>query len=194
MRFVIMADGLGTRWNNYMGVPKHLALIDGEPLIGRTVRLLGEVADDPEIIITSHDPRYEFDGARRHEPENNVYEIDRFTQELVCDDMCFLYGDTIYERDVLEEIAASETDDILFFGNSKSVVAVRIGDAGVFRQHFDRVRDLYMAGKINRCKGWQLYQSVTGQDFSESPVIGERFITVDDSNTDINTPEEYRNI
>ena len=194
MRFVIMADGQGTRWNNYMGVPKHLALVDGEPVIGRTVRLLQEVAEEPEIIITSHDPRYEFEGAVRHEPENNIYEIDRFTKELVCDDMCFLYGDTIYDRKVLAAIAESHPDDILFYGNSKSVVAVRIGDAELFRKHFDRVRTLFVDGTIEKCKGWQVYQSVTGQDLTQKPVIGDKFVLVDEHTTDINTPEEYRNI
>ena len=194
MRFVIMADGQGTRWNNYMGVPKHLALVDGEPVLGRTVRLLREVADDPEIIITSHDERYEFEGARRHEPENNIYEIDRFTKELVCDDMCFLYGDTVYDRDVLADIAASEADDILFYGNDKSVVAVRIGDADFFRKHFERVRNLFIEGEIEKCKGWQIYQSVTGQDINQKPVIGDKFIVVGKNTTDINTPEEYRKI
>ena len=196
MRFVIMADGQGTRWNNYMGVPKHLALVDGEPVLGRTVRLLREVAaeaadQEPEIIITSHDERYEFEGATRHEPENNIYEIDRFTTELVCDDMCFLYGDTVY---VLADIVASDAEDILFYGNRKSVVAVRIGDAKLFRKHFERVRNLFIDGIIEKCKGWQIYQSVTGQDLREKPVIGEKFVLVDEHTTDINTPEEYRNI
>jgi len=207
MRFVIMADGQGTRWNNYMGVPKHLALVDGEPVLGRTVRLLREVAaeaaaasgavsggTDPEIIITSHDERYEFEGATRHEPENNIYEIDRFTTELVCDEMCFLYGDTVYDKEVLADIVASDAEDILFYGNRKSVVAVRIGDAELFRKHFNRVRNLFVDGKIEKCKGWQIYQSVTGQDLREKPVIGEKFVLVDEHTTDINTPEEYRNI
>ena len=194
MRFVIMADGQGTRWNNYMGVPKHLALIDGEPVLGRTVRLLREIAGDPEIIITSHDERYEFPGARRHEPENNIYEIDRFTPELVQGDMCFLYGDTVYDKSVLADIAASETEDILFYGNRKSIVAVRIEDADYFRKHFNRVRELFVSGEIDKCKGWQLYQSVTGQDMKQAPAIGDKFILVDEHTTDINTPEEYKNI
>ena len=71
MRFVIMADGQGTRWNNYMGIPKHLIEIDGEPIIARTVRLLNEIAkergEDADVIITSHDARYDFPGSRRHE-------------------------------------------------------------------------------------------------------------------------------
>ena len=34
-----MADGEGKRWGNYLGIPKHLIEIDGEPIIKRTVRL-----------------------------------------------------------------------------------------------------------------------------------------------------------
>ena len=116
------------------------------------------------------------------------------TKELVCDDMCFLYGDTIYDRKVLAAIAESHPDDILFYGNSKSVVAVRIGDAELFREHFDRVRTLFVDGTIEKCKGWQVYQSVTGQDLTQKPVIGDKFVLVDEHTTDINTPEEYRNI
>ena len=35
-----IADGDGTRWGNYLGVPKHLAPVDGVPILYRTVRLL----------------------------------------------------------------------------------------------------------------------------------------------------------
>lgn len=195
MRFVIMADGKGERWNNYSGIPKHLAQIDGEPVIGRTVRFLREIAteenEEMEIIITSHDERYEFEGARRHEPENNHYEIDRFTEELVQDRMCFLYGDTIYDKETLKNIVHEKVEEILFYGNSKSVIAVIIGNAKLFREHFDRVKKLYLDGQISKCKGWQIYQSVTGQNLNEKPVAKEKFVRVDENVTDINTPEEY---
>lgn len=236
MKYIIMADGGGTRWNNYMGIPKHLVEIDGEPLLGHTVRLLRELTSTCEaapstceaapekkaagdalsgsaytasaetepaeirpaetepidIIITSHDERYEFEGARRYEPQNNHYEIDRFTEELIEDDICFLYGDTIYTEDVLRQIICTETDDLLFFGNEKSIIAVKVRDGSMFREHFDRVRNMFIRGEITKCKGWQLYQSVTGQDLQEPPVRGDKFITVRKDNTDINTPEEYQ--
>ena len=81
-RIVIMADGKGIRWDSYMGIPKHLASVRGEKLISRTVRILRERTRTAEILVTSHDPRYEFEGSTRYEPMNNVYEIDRFTEEL----------------------------------------------------------------------------------------------------------------
>ena len=91
MLYIIMADGKGLRWNNYNDIPKHLITIDGESLLSRTVRLIKEREPEAEIVITSHNPQYEIDGARRYEPKNNVLEIDRFTAELIDDNICFLY-------------------------------------------------------------------------------------------------------
>lgn len=193
MRFVIMADGKGTRWDNYKGIPKHLAEVNGEPIIGRTVRLLNELTcGDSEIIITSHDARYEFKGSRRHEPIANNLEIDRFTWELIEDDICFLYGDTYYTEEALGRILDTETEDMVFFGNTKSIVAVKVKDAAKFASHVDRVRQLYIEGKIDRCVGWQVYQSVTGQDFATKAVPADKFIVLDNKTTDFNTPEEYK--
>ena len=71
MKYIIMADGKGTRWNNYHNIPKHLIESGGETLLARTVRLLRENDARADIVITSHDPRYEVPGARRYEPQNN---------------------------------------------------------------------------------------------------------------------------
>ena len=190
MKFVIMADGKGIRWHNHLGIPKHLAEVNGEPIISRTVRLLGELGAE-EIIVTSHDKRYEFEGSMRYEPLNNRLEIDRFTEELIEDHMCFLYGDTYYTESALKTIIAAKTDDILFFGNSKSIVAVKIKDSLLFRKHVSSVRELYIAGKLEKCKGWQVYQSFVGQSFEEKPAPGDKFVLLDETTTDINTPEEY---
>ena len=192
MRFVIMADGKGTRWDNYMGIPKHLVEINGEPVISRTVRLLNELTDGKsEVIITSHDHRYEFNGSRRYEPLNNKLEIDRFTRELIQDNICFLYGDTYYTEESLTKIMEKEPEDILFFGNWKSIVAVKVKDSDLFMQHIDRVRMLFLEGKLKKCVGWQVYQSVVGQDFADKAVPADKFVMLDEKTTDINTPEEY---
>ena len=188
-----MADGKGTRWANYMGVPKHLVEIGGEPIIGRTVRLLNEMMDGKcEVIITSHDERYEFEGSRRHEPLNNNLEIDRFTQELIADNTCFLYGDTYYTEEALREILETENEDVLFFGNAKSIVAINVRNSAMFEEHVNKVRQLFLDGKIEKCVGWQVYQSITGQDFSKKAEMVGRFIILDAKTNDINTPEEYK--
>lgn len=190
-RIVIMADGKGNRWNNYMGVPKHLALVNGERLIERTVKLLNREKSSCEIIVTSHDNRYEFKGSKRYEPLNNRYEIDRFTEELITDDMCFLYGDTFYTEDAIKLIMNSSVEDILFFGNQRSIVAVNIKDAELFRKHRIRVRDLYIKGIIKECIGWQVYRSVTDQKLEGDICLDKKFVFIDDITSDLNTPDDY---
>ena len=190
MKYIIMADGKGTRWQNYNDIPKHLIQIDGETLLGRTVRLLKEGDPDCEVIITSHDSRYEVPGARRYEPLNNNLEIDRFTEELIEDDECFLYGDTFYSEKAMDTILSTKTDDMIFFGNGRSIVAIKVCDGELFRRHVHNVRDLFLAGKIEKCIGWQVYQSFTGLPFGEKQ-IGEKFLVLEDGTEDFNSPEDY---
>ena len=46
-------------------------------------------------------------------------------------------------------------------------------------------------GKLKKCVGWQVYQSVVGQDFADKAVPADKFVMLDEKTTDINTPEEY---
>ena len=190
MKYIIMADGKGTRWNNYHNIPKHLIEIGGETLLARTVRLLRENDARADIVITSHDPRYEVPGARRYEPQNNHLEIDRFTEELIADDVCFLYGDTFYSESVIQKIADTPAEKLLFFGNERSIVAIKVADGALFRQHVDRVRELFLAGKIEKCIGWQVYQSFEGLPFGEKTIAAD-YILIQDGTEDFNSPEDY---
>ena len=190
MKYIIMADGKGTRWNNYHNIPKHLIEIDGETLLTRTVRLLRENDARADIVITSHDPRYEVPGARRYEPQNNHLEIDRFTEELIADDVCFLYGDTFYSESVIQKIADPPAEKLLFFGNERSIVAIKVADGALFRQHVDRVRALFLAGKIEKCIGWQVYQSFEGLPFGEKTIAAD-YILIQDGTEDFNSPADY---
>ena len=190
MKYIIMADGKDTRWNNYHNIPKHLIEIDGETLLARTVRLLRENDARADIVITSHDPRYEVPGARRYEPQNNHLEIDRFTEELIADDVCFLYGDTFYSESVIQKIADTPAEKLLFFGNERSIVAIKVADGALFRQHVDRVRALFLTGKIEKCIGWQVYQSFEGLPFGEKTIAAD-YILIQDGTEDFNSPADY---
>ncbi len=189
MKYIIMADGKGTRWNNYGDIPKHFIEVDGETLLARTVRLLKEHDPFCEVIITSHDSRYEVAGAVRYEPKNNVLEIDRFTQELIEDDVCFLYGDTYYSELSAKTIVETRAQDLLFFGNERSIVAVKVADSALFAKHVNRVRELFLAGKIDKCIGWQVYQSFLGLPFGEK-TITEKYIYLRDDTRDFNSPAD----
>lgn len=196
-RIVIMADGKGIRWNNHMGIPKHFAIVKGEKLISRTVKLLRDRLTDvneTEIIVTSHDKRYEFKGSRRYEPKNNKYEIDRFTEELIISDMCFLYGDTYYTEESIDKIIKEKTEDILFFGNKRSIVGIKINDDEKFKRHVKNVKDRYLRGETDKCTGWQVYRSFTGQSLTGKLELEGKFIEVDEMTTDVDTPYDYERL
>lgn len=191
MKYVIMADGKGSRWNRYLGHSKHEIRIDGETLIERSVRLIRENDKAAQITVTSHDPSLSTAGALRYEPKNNVLEIDRFTVELIDDDLCFLYGDVLYSEATMHRICSDEGNDpIMFFGNEKSVCAVLIRSGKEFLRCFEAVRNMFLEGKISECKGWQVYRYYAGIPL-DSREIGRAFVSVPDSTRDFNSPEDY---
>lgn len=164
--------------------------VGDESLLARTVRLLRQ-AGCKDIVITSHDPRYEVEGAVRYEPKNNKIEIDRFTEELIGDEVCFLYGDTFYSEESIEKIATEGEYPVQFFGTETSIVAVKVFDGQLFRQHVQRVRQLFLDGKIEKCIGWQVYQSMMDLPFGEKH-IGGSYIKLSDKNVNINSVEDFR--
>ncbi len=191
MKYIIMADGKGTRWNNFNNIPKHFIEIDGEKIIFRTVRLLNEMDPGCSVIVTSHDSRYDIPGSQRYEPLNNLLEIDRFTEELIEDNICFLYGDTYYSETALRTIIDTSVDPLMFFGNDRSIIAVKIGSGDVFKTHFQKIKHLFLAGSISRCVGWQIYESYTGGPL-ESRQINGSFVRIYDRSRDFNTPDDFQ--
>lgn len=189
-RYVVMANGRGIRWGEHLGMPKHLIEYDGETLLRRIVRQVTERDPGSEIIISSKDPRYDTEGARRHAPAVNELELDRFVPELITDDVCFLYGDTLYSNAAIERIVRTSTDEMRFLGNERGIVAVRVGDGELMNRHLDHVRRLFLAGEIESCRGWQLYQSYAGQAFGEVR-LEYGFTLMAEPTVGFNTPEEF---
>lgn len=50
MKYIIMSDGKGTRWNNYLGITKQEVIINNERLIDRTIRMILERSTDDIYI------------------------------------------------------------------------------------------------------------------------------------------------
>lgn len=190
MRYVIMANGLGRRWGGHRGIPKHLIEFNGETLLRRIVRQVTTLDPGAEVIVSASDPRYETEGARRHTPLVNQLEIDRFVPELIVDEICFLYGDTLYSDAAMARIVSAPLRGVQFFGDERGIVAVTSADLPGLLWHLDRVRTLFLAGRIDACKGWQLYQSYEGLPFG--PVeIGPTFHVLEEPTFGFNTPDDF---
>lgn len=190
MRYVIMANGRGTRWGSHSGVPKHLIEFDGETLLRRIVRQVSSLDPGAEIVISASNPMYETEGARRHTPKVNEIELDRFVPELITDEICFLYGDTLYSTSAIEQIVSTATMEIDFFGDERAIVALKSSNSELLLAHLGHVRTLFLAGKISNCVGWQVYQSYDGLPFDE-PQIGPRFRVLTHATVGFNSPHEH---
>lgn len=190
MRYIIMAAGAGTRWNNYLGVPKHLIEINGETLLGRTTRLLKENGIT-DYIITSSDARYAQYGPTI--PQTNLdCEIERFEESIVNGPVCYLYGDVYYTEDAIKTIISTETNNIQFFGSEWEIYAVKVVNLDLFFEHKHKVKQLYMQGKINRCIGWEIYRSLHNISFEEHKITND-YILIKDETDDIDYPSDYEN-
>lgn len=185
MKYIIMCAGKGIRWNNYLGVPKHLIEINGETLLGRTTRILKE--HNIDYIITGNDERYAKYGKLIPQSKNDC-EVDRF--EEMTEEVCYLYGDVYYTDEALETIINTPVKDILFFGSMVEIFAIKVKDKNKFYHHKNKVKKLYLNKKIDRCIGWEVYRSMHGIPFNEHHIT-ERYVLIEDDTDDIDYPEDY---
>lgn len=109
MRIFILANGKASRWENYMRVDKQLIVIDGEPLLNRTVRLLKENGLNDIVIVGP----YKIEGAKNFIPDFESvigkYVIVRNEVEDV-DSFALLYGDCYYSEAIIKDLATRTTD------------------------------------------------------------------------------------
>ena len=186
-----MANGAARRWNNYLGIPKHLAKVGDETLIGRTVRMIHTADPQAQVVITAHDDRYGIEGARLHHPIHGELEIDRFPPELLDQPTIFLYGDTFYTEGSLSAIIAHTGNALCFYGSRERIFAVRANDFNVMHTLLEELRTRIVSGEIPDCKGWQLYHRYLDMPLEGKEIAGE-YVLIEDETTDFNTPEEYR--
>lgn len=187
-----MAAGKGTRWNNYLGVPKHLLTINGETLLGRTTRLLKENGVN-DYVITCEDPRYAQYGPVATQT-NHDCEIDRFEESLVEDSVCYLYGDVYYTKEAIKTIVNTETTDIQYFGSNYEIFAIKIDQSFVsnFFNIKNTVKQKYLSGEINRCIGWETYRYLHHIPFEEHRIT-DHYTYILDGTDDIDYPNDYEN-
>lgn len=106
---IMLCGGRGDRWNDYMGITKHMVPIRGEPLIVRTCRQLRKrLSVEPWVV--AGDTRITALGLR------NCVDYDhRFcsagalsTLPLWAERTFILFGDTYYDKATMDGICASQ--------------------------------------------------------------------------------------
>lgn len=103
MKYYILANGEGTRWHNYKGVPKQLIEIDGETILHRMIRLLREEGVAKKNIIICG--KFEDDDATTvlttSKTKREVFEE---IANLAKSPFTILYGDCYYTKECIHEV------------------------------------------------------------------------------------------
>ena len=208
-RYIILADSKNT---HPFKTPRQLTKINGETLVGRTVRLLKENGIK-DILITAHDKRFDNQGATRYEPLHNDYNphtlegywLNAFPEELLNEPICFMFGDVYYSEDAVKKIVETDTDDLLFFCTYNNhtdkyiklhdePLAYKVVDYELFKQKIAEVKELKDEGVCCREPVvWELYRQINGQYINEHKMT-KGYVAINDISCDIDTLEDIHKL
>ena len=209
MRVIIAAAGEGTRWAEYLGVPKHLAATAaGEVLLARTVAQARQVSDDVHVI-TPADVRYELPPRRSrkvtwHElpAHHNEYEHTRHLWSDT-DRTLLLLGDVYFTDAAMATVAAGSLSAYRVFGRYRAskvtgtpygeIFAASWGPARTAQMdaHLAEVRRLRESGECLRPPGWVLLRLWQGTPVRRHLVTRPIWVEIDDWTDDLDTPADY---
>ncbi len=217
-RYIIIADGDGTRWGDYLGIPKQLAPIDGEPIIHRTVRLLRERGvPEHDIYIIGRDTRFAAAGVRLVPGQG--YQDERGGAEKFLSSSFLwnphgrtvvLYGDVFFTDEAMDTIVSYGTREWTLFARFGPHPHTNHRNSECFAQSFYPehipehkekllyVRDLHRRGTIKRCGGWEHYHAMCGRTgrrvFLARPSAARnlgRAVEIRDWTDDFDKPAQY---
>lgn len=189
-------------------IPRQLVKINGERLIDRTIRLLKEngVYD---ITVICNDCGFNDLDVSIYKPKNNVYDyinkkgywLDAFPNELLEDNVCFIWGDVYFSSDGIKTIVNTFAEKNLFFCsyNNKSNLYIKhhdepfgykIVDSDLFKKHIEIVKELYDEGKTCRHPIiWEVYRSMNGIDVNKH-FMTKNYVAINDITCDIDSYED----
>lgn len=211
MKYVIMCGGNFPKWK----VPRQLTLLNGEPLVVRTTRLLTECGvDKKDITVTSSkENAYLFmqycDSVQVHNANqynlkgyNNFvgYWCDCF---LPMDEPCtYLFGDVVFSSNAIKTIIETETDDIEFFASAPPFAknyskewaepfAFKVVNQEHLKQAQASTKMLYQLGKFNRKPiAWEFWQVVKHTELNK--INYRNYTVINDYTCDIDEPEDIK--
>ena len=194
---LILAAGEHTRWKeNY---PKHLANVDGKPLIVRTCEQVLGISKGLlyPIVVTHNDevrqevyPHYVTQEVRDCLASTLWSNINHWADEVVV-----LLGDVFFSDVALGFIILpDESNYVKFYGTHHDLFAVRFK-----REHYKEFQAAIEAAMDyadetkdpNNGKLWNVYRAYCGQPLHLHLVERKHLITIDDITMDIDTVEDY---
>lgn len=206
MRVIIAAAGGQSKWDWYLGVPSHLAPVNGQPLLARTVAQALKLTADVHVT-TPEDERYApvCKGATRHiVPEPGISEYDS-TRSLWSPNerTILLYGDVYFTDRALKTIASYSRRQYRCFGRygPSRYTGCRYGEVFAAswwpaqHQQMDeflaRVADLRARREVTRPTAWMLLRCWQRTPLDRHQVSPRWFTEINDWTDDFDYPQDY---
>lgn len=191
MIVLILAAGEGTRW--YNGNPKQMALIEGKPLIRRTIDMIG---NRPSIVVT-HIPELQQLANEFYVPRRHRWTVETlfYTQDLWEERTIILLGDVIYSPEALNKILKYRGDLAVFGeGGQKNDEIFGLSFSSDGQQKLlvclaTVIRDCLERNTLGKL--WFCYRVMCGFNLDEHKVECDIFHGIEDYTYDIDTIDEY---
>lgn len=201
-KYIIMCGGDYT----YFEMPKQMSVVNNEPLVARTIRLLKENGIT-DINISSNNPIFDQFGVPRLEHQNSFksdgekvsgYWIDAYYPTDT--PTIYLHGDVYYTEDAIKKIINHNTDQNTFIGNAiaKNPEHKNWGEpfgwiivhTDKFKEAINQTKKLQDEGKLERgyALSWELYRVANNLDPNKMYIIDETYLTIEDETIDVDMP------
>ena len=183
---------------------KALSVINGEPLVERTIRLLKENGIEYILISSNEDKFNKYGKVVHHE---NTYRYEDVKQKgywvdayYPLEEPCiYLHGDVYYTDDAIKKILNLNPKVNTFIGNQWALnkehkkVGEPFGwiivDQKSFREAINKTKQLQDEGKSDRMPvSWELYQVLNGHDINGFDISEDTYLAIYDETIDIDAP------
>lgn len=219
MRVIIAAAGGQAKWDNYLGVPSHLAPLTahgGEPLLQRTIRQALDHTDDVHLTAPDDD-RYavwsmlpaDADGlerrARLHHRSPDEPSEYASTRDLWAEDVrtVLLLGDVYFTDTAMRRIMRDPHRRFRAYGRAARSRTTGCTWGELFAsswwpeqhatmdRHLATVHAARAAGTVLRPPGWMLLRAWQGTPLHMHRVRRPWFAEIDDDTDDLDYPADY---
>ena len=198
---IIMCGGKYEKFEQH----KALSVINGEPLVARTIRLLKENGVE-DIYISATDKVFDNFGVPRLEHNNTYKQVNGVEQGYWVDGYyptdkpcIYLHGDVYYSVAGIKQILNLKPAINTFIGNQYALnkehkkVGEPFGwvivDQKSFRKAIEETKRLFDEGKCDRNPiSWELYQVLYGHNVNDFIIDEKSYLAIADETIDIDAP------
>ena len=184
---------------------KALSVINGEPLVERTIRLLKENGITDIYISASekefekygnvlyHENSYIFDGKQVHGYWLDAY----YPTEKPC---IYLHGDVYYSENAIKKIISLNPKVNTFIGNEVArnkehknwgePFGYIVVNQEEFRKGIEKAKELQDNGQLERgyAISWELYRVLNNLDPNKQYINDDTYLSINDETIDIDAP------